>query len=33
LGLVEATTREELEKRVDRKMWAPRYLRYRHKAD
>jgi malate dehydrogenase (oxaloacetate-decarboxylating) len=33
LGLAHATTREELEKRVDEKMWAPRYLRYRRKAD
>jgi malate dehydrogenase (oxaloacetate-decarboxylating) len=33
LGLAEATTREELEKRVDEKMWTPRYLRYRRKAD
>ena len=33
LGLAGATTREELEKRVDEKMWTPRYLRYRRKAD
>jgi len=29
LGLAEPTTREELEERVDEKMWTPRYLRYR----
>jgi malate dehydrogenase (oxaloacetate-decarboxylating) len=33
LGLAEATTREELEHRVDEKMWMPRYLRYRRKFD
>lgn len=33
LGLAEATTREELEARVDEKMWTPRYLRYRRKLD
>jgi malate dehydrogenase (oxaloacetate-decarboxylating) len=33
LGLAEPTTREELEARVDEKMWAPRYLRYRRKVD
>src|SRR5262245_6773299 len=33
LGLAGATTREDLEKRVDEKMWTPRYLRYRRKAD
>lgn len=33
LGLAEATTREEIEERVDEKMWVPRYLRYRRKAD
>ena len=33
LGLAGSTTREELEKRVDEKMWTPRYLRYRRKAD
>jgi malate dehydrogenase (oxaloacetate-decarboxylating) len=32
-GLAVATSREELEKRVDEKMWTPRYLRYRRKAD
>jgi malate dehydrogenase (oxaloacetate-decarboxylating) len=32
-GLAEATSREELEKRVDEKMWMPRYLRYRRKVD
>ncbi|MGE0131941.1 MAG: NAD-dependent malic enzyme [Blastocatellales bacterium] len=32
-GLAEATSREELERRVDEKMWTPRYLRYRRKAD
>jgi malate dehydrogenase (oxaloacetate-decarboxylating) len=31
LGLADATTREELEHRVDEKMWTPRYLRYRRK--
>jgi malate dehydrogenase (oxaloacetate-decarboxylating) len=29
LGLSEMTTREELENRVNQKMWTPRYLRYR----
>ena len=29
LGLARAMTREELEKRVDEKMWEPHYLRYR----
>jgi malate dehydrogenase (oxaloacetate-decarboxylating) len=33
LGLAEATTREELDARVDRKMWAPCYQRYRRKFD
>ena len=33
LGLAETTTREELEKRLGEKMWTPRYLRYRRKAD
>jgi malate dehydrogenase (oxaloacetate-decarboxylating) len=33
LGLAEATTREGLEKRIDEKMWTPRYLRYRRKSD
>ncbi|HEX5081833.1 MAG TPA: NAD-dependent malic enzyme, partial [Blastocatellia bacterium] len=33
LGLAEPTTREELEARVDEKMWTPRYLRYRRKVD
>ncbi|HEY6402825.1 MAG TPA: malic enzyme-like NAD(P)-binding protein, partial [Blastocatellia bacterium] len=33
LGLAETTTRDELENRVDRKMWTPRYLRYRPKSD
>jgi malate dehydrogenase (oxaloacetate-decarboxylating) len=28
-GLAEATSREELERRVDERMWAPNYLRYR----
>src|SRR5262249_26114566 len=32
LGLAETTTREELEERVDEKMWTPRYLRYRRVA-
>lgn len=32
-GLAEATSRGELERRVDEKMWTPRYLRYRRKAD
>jgi len=32
LGLAETTTREELEERVDEKMWTPRYLRYRRFA-
>lgn len=32
-GLAETTSREELERRVDEKMWTPRYLRYRRKAD
>jgi malate dehydrogenase (oxaloacetate-decarboxylating) len=32
LGLARATTREELEERVNEKMWAPRYLRYRRSA-
>ncbi len=32
-GLAVATSREALEKRVDEKMWTPRYLRYRRKAD
>jgi len=32
LGLAETTTREELEDRVDEKMWTPRYLRYRRFA-
>jgi malate dehydrogenase (oxaloacetate-decarboxylating) len=32
LGLAEATAREELDKRVDQKMWTPHYLRYRRKA-
>jgi malate dehydrogenase (oxaloacetate-decarboxylating) len=29
LGLAEPTSFEELERRVDEKMWTPRYLRYR----
>jgi len=33
LGLAETTTREELEERVDEKMWTPRYLRYSRKDD
>jgi malate dehydrogenase (oxaloacetate-decarboxylating) len=33
LGLAESTPREELERRVDEKMWTPRYLRYSRKAD
>jgi malate dehydrogenase (oxaloacetate-decarboxylating) len=33
LGLAEATTPDELENRVDRQMWTPRYLRYRRKFD
>jgi malate dehydrogenase (oxaloacetate-decarboxylating) len=33
LGLAEASAREELETRVDEKMWTPRYLRYRRKYD
>lgn len=33
LGLARATTREELEERVDEKMWTPRYLRYRRSAN
>ncbi|HEV2666151.1 MAG TPA: NAD-dependent malic enzyme [Blastocatellia bacterium] len=33
LGLARATTREELAKLVEEKMWTPRYLRYRRKAD
>ena len=33
LGLTETTTREELEKRVDEKMWTPSYLRYRRFTD
>jgi malate dehydrogenase (oxaloacetate-decarboxylating) len=33
LGLAETTTREELEARVEEKMWTPRYLRYRRKTD
>jgi len=32
-GLAAATSREKLERRVDEKMWEPRYLRYRRKAD
>ena len=28
LGLAEATSREELERRIDAKIWVPRYLRY-----
>lgn len=31
-GLAEASSRAELERKVDEKMWAPRYLRYRKKA-
>ncbi len=31
-GLAEANSSEELENRVDEKMWAPRYLRYRRSA-
>jgi malate dehydrogenase (oxaloacetate-decarboxylating) len=31
LGLAETTSRDELENRVDRKMWTPHYLRYRRK--
>ena len=29
LGLAETTSREELEQRVEEKMWTPQYLRYR----
>ncbi len=32
-GLADATSREELERRVDEKMWMPRYPRYRRKVD
>ncbi len=32
-GLADATSREELERRVDEKMWTPRYLSYRRQAD
>jgi malate dehydrogenase (oxaloacetate-decarboxylating) len=31
-GLAEASSRAELEKKVDEKMWDPRYLRYRKEA-
>ncbi|MCX5885566.1 MAG: NAD-dependent malic enzyme [Proteobacteria bacterium] len=32
-GLAEKTSREELERRVDEKMWAPQYMRLRYKTD
>jgi malate dehydrogenase (oxaloacetate-decarboxylating) len=32
-GLAETTSREEMEMRIDRKMWTPRYAPYKRKAD
>ena len=32
-GLAEKTSREELERRVDEKMWVPQYMRLRYKID
>jgi len=30
-GLAETTTREEMERRIDQKMWTPRYVPYKRK--
>ncbi|HKP88247.1 MAG TPA: NAD-dependent malic enzyme [Blastocatellia bacterium] len=32
-GLAEATTREEMERAIDQKMWSPRYVPYKRKGE
>jgi malate dehydrogenase (oxaloacetate-decarboxylating) len=32
-GLAETTSREEMERRIDQKMWTPRYAPYKRKTD